>query len=308
MPCGFGDGSRRCRPCTNFLEPPLRPDLYLWPDRVEGHSMMTATLLFFTTLFWGQSNAPFSEPNTPPPTSSKDHKPQSQEIGGSDAYAKRFGNIEVLSDTGGVNLRPYLQVVVERVRKNWHSLIPESARWRHGKVVIEFAIAKDGKVQGMKLIPTSFISLSSSGDVVLDRAAWGGILASAPFPPLPTEFTGQFLTLRLPFYYNPGKGEIVEDPSKSGIAVSLSPAGGGIQVPVGGSKLVAATVTGTPDKAVEWELTGAGCSGLFCGKVVDGLYNAPTVLPSLPSVTITAISKADPTARATLTVFIVQPH
>jgi hypothetical protein len=53
----------------------------------------------------------------------------------------------------------------------------------------------------MKLIATS-------GDTALDRAAWGGITASDPFPPLPTEFGGQYLALRFRFYYNPDKGEM----------------------------------------------------------------------------------------------------
>jgi hypothetical protein len=39
-----------------------------------------------------------------------------------------------------------------------------------------------------------------SGDVALDRAAWNGITSSNPFPPLPTDFTGPSLALRVRFY------------------------------------------------------------------------------------------------------------
>jgi TonB family protein len=81
------------------------------------------------------------------------------------------------------------------VRKNWIRLIPESDQMKKGKLAIEFAITKDGKVAGMKLV-------GSSGDVALDRAAWGGITASNPFPPLPSEFGGPYLALRFRFYYN----------------------------------------------------------------------------------------------------------
>jgi hypothetical protein len=49
---------------------------------------------------------------------------------------------------------------------------------------------------------------SPSGDVSLDRAAWGGITASNPFAPLPGEFHGPYLALRFHFYYNPAKGDI----------------------------------------------------------------------------------------------------
>ena len=39
----------------------------------------------------------------------------------------------------------------------------------------------------------------------LDRAAWGGITACNPFDPLPQQFKGDYLALRMHFYYNPEK-------------------------------------------------------------------------------------------------------
>ena len=50
--------------------------------------------------------------------------------------------------------------------------------------------------------------VASSGDVALDRPAWGSITASNPFPPLPSEFTGPYLALRFRFYYNPDKADL----------------------------------------------------------------------------------------------------
>jgi outer membrane biosynthesis protein TonB len=49
--------------------------------------------------------------------------------------------------------------------------------------------------------------VSTSGDVALDRAAYGGITASNPFPRLPGEFAGQALRLRFMFFYNPDPRE-----------------------------------------------------------------------------------------------------
>jgi len=115
-----------------------------------------------------------------------------------------MGPLDILTDTMGVDFGPYLQRVLHDVKVNWYNLIPESARapiMKKGKVSIEFAIMKDGSVAGMKLIATS-------GDVALDRGAWGGITASNPFPPLPSEFGGQYLALRFHFYYNPDKGDL----------------------------------------------------------------------------------------------------
>jgi TonB family protein len=111
--------------------------------------------------------------------------------------------LDVLSDTQGVDFGPYLSRIVAVVRMNWYNLIPEEARppmLKKGKVSIEFAILPDGKVAGMRLI-------GQSGDIALDRAAWGGITASNPFSPLPSEFHGPYLALRFHFYYNPVRGE-----------------------------------------------------------------------------------------------------
>jgi len=114
------------------------------------------------------------------------------------------GNMEVLSDTMGVDFGPYLSRVLHDVKQNWYLLIPEIARaplMKKGRVSIEFAITKDGHVAGMRLS-------GGSGDTSLDRAAWGGITASNPFPPLPGEFRGDYLALRFHFFYNPDKNEM----------------------------------------------------------------------------------------------------
>jgi len=120
---------------------------------------------------------------------------------GTGARGRAQGNLEILSDTQGVDFGPYLQRILEDVRENWYRLIPESAEMKKGKLAIEFAITKDGKIADMRLVATS-------NDVALDRAAWGGITASNPFPPLPSEFNGPYLALRFRFYYNPDKSEL----------------------------------------------------------------------------------------------------
>ena len=108
------------------------------------------------------------------------------------------GGVEVLSDTMGVNFDPYLKRIVQIVNENWHTLLPESVYppiRKSGTVAIEFAILKDGTVAGMKLA-------GSSGDPPLERACWGSITNSVPFPPLPQEFAGQYLALRFIYCYN----------------------------------------------------------------------------------------------------------
>ena len=108
----------------------------------------------------------------------------------------RLGSsLELVSDPMGVDFRPYLIRVLASVRRNWYAVIPESARLgRTGKVIIQFAIAKDGNV------PKLVIAVPSGADP-LDRAAVAGISASNPFPPLPSEFRGNQIRLQLAFDY-----------------------------------------------------------------------------------------------------------
>jgi TonB family protein len=120
---------------------------------------------------------------------------------GTGAHGRQLGALDILSDTQGVDFGPYLQRILQDVKENWYHLIPESAEMKKGKLAIEFAITKDGKVADMRLI-------ASSGDTALDRPAWGSITASNPFPPLPSDFTGPYLALRFRFYYNPDKSEL----------------------------------------------------------------------------------------------------
>ena len=59
----------------------------------------------------------------------------------------------------------------------------------------KFVIQPDGSVAGLQVV-------STSGDIALDRPAYGSITGSNPFPPLPKGFTGPYLGLRFSYYYN----------------------------------------------------------------------------------------------------------
>ncbi|HZQ93528.1 MAG TPA: TonB family protein [Candidatus Sulfotelmatobacter sp.] len=120
---------------------------------------------------------------------------------GTGQKGRQLGQLDILSDTQGVDFGPYLQRILQVVKQNWYILIPESAEMKKGKLAIEFAITKDGQVADMRLV-------ASSGDVALDRPAWGSITNSNPFPPLPGNFNGPFLALRFRYYYNPDKADL----------------------------------------------------------------------------------------------------
>ena len=113
------------------------------------------------------------------------------------------GGAEILSDTLGVDFGPYMKRIIYDTERAWWPIIPEVARPplnKQGKVLVRFKILKDGSVKEMLLE-------GPSGDVSLDRAAWGGITGASPFPPLPKEFKGPYLELRFYFLYNIKPGE-----------------------------------------------------------------------------------------------------
>ncbi len=102
----------------------------------------------------------------------------------------------ILSNTRGVDFGPYLAQILAIVRENWYAVIPESARLgEKGEVSLVFDIQKDGSVPKVELV-------SSSGKRPLDLAAIASIRASIPFPPLPSEFTGNHLLLQFNYFYN----------------------------------------------------------------------------------------------------------
>lgn len=114
------------------------------------------------------------------------------------------GDLEILSDTLGVDFGPYLRRLKLTVQEHWYQIMPESAmppEMKKGRVVVEFAILKDGRVAGLRII-------NGSGDISLDRAAYGGITYSNPLPALPENFKGDYLLLRATFFYNPDKNDL----------------------------------------------------------------------------------------------------
>lgn len=109
------------------------------------------------------------------------------------------GGVQVLSDTQGVDFNPYLQKVIRETYRTWDPLIPEEVNppiLKRGQCEIVFTILPNGRVQAHSMLLTG-----RSGDVALDRAAWGSI-EGADYPPLPREFHGPYLQLRFRFQYN----------------------------------------------------------------------------------------------------------
>jgi outer membrane biosynthesis protein TonB len=109
------------------------------------------------------------------------------------------GGVEILSDTQGVDFKPWLERWHRETERVWNKLIPDEVnppKLKKGQVLIRFKVLPNGR-----LMDGSMTLEGSSGDVVLDRAAWGALVGSN-YPPLPREFHGPYLDLRARFMYN----------------------------------------------------------------------------------------------------------
>src|SRR5579864_2411842 len=97
------------------------------------------------------------------------------------------------------------------------------------------------------------------------------------------------------------------------VSVAISP--GAITMATLATQPFTATVSGSTNTAVTWQVNGvsggSSTNGLVSTTVLgtnsEGLYLAPSAVPSPASVSVTAISQADPTKSATATVTIQLP-
>ena len=240
-------------------------------------------------------------------------------------WIDRHGPIEVLSDTKGFNLKPYLKEVVAKMRTTWITLAPNTVRApvnEQGHVSIEFRLMKDGHIEDVKYH-------ESSGNEGLDRAAYGAIMGSGPMPPLPAEFQCQFVKLRFHFYYNQSPGETEErgpddrvvpcvtgkvEPEEAQnkvtitkkVSMVVSPSS--IRLAPGAKARFSAKIFGLVDSAVTWSVRGSGCEASTCGVISsEGLYTAPDKIPNPPAVRVVATSTVTPTNSASSTVTIAVP-
>jgi outer membrane biosynthesis protein TonB len=109
------------------------------------------------------------------------------------------GGVQVLSDTQGVDFNGWLQRWHRETERTWDPLIPDEVNapiLKSGMVAIRFKVLPNGR-----LMDGSLVLEGRSGDVALDRAAWGALTGSN-YPPLPRDFHGPYLELRAYFLYN----------------------------------------------------------------------------------------------------------
>ena len=102
----------------------------------------------------------------------------------------QFLGIEILTDTRGVDFGPYIKQVKQKISEG-SSTKEIGADSDHDPIsVLSFTITPDGKISALHLD-------ESSRDSGLDRAAWQSITQAKTFPPLPKDFHGASLSLRV---------------------------------------------------------------------------------------------------------------
>jgi hypothetical protein len=114
----------------------------------------------------------------------------------------------------------------------------------------------------------------------------------------------------------------VADPTQSGAAlatitaaapppppVSVSIAPGIASLQTGASQEFTATVTNTTNAMVTWQVNGVAGGSATVGVITtSGVYSAPSLVPSPATVTLTAVSAADPMRSGAAQVTITAPQ
>ena len=103
--------------------------------------------------------------------------------------------VAILSDTEGVDFGPYVSGLVADLQHNWKWAKPEWMDTRKLVVFISFQVQPGGSIWASDPIVER-----TSGEKTFDDAAIDAIHASNPFEPLPPEFHGAYLELRVGFF------------------------------------------------------------------------------------------------------------
>lgn len=117
---------------------------------------------------------------------------------GADGQGLLGAGVQILTPTDGVDFSNYLTRLIARVKQNWESVMPISARMGDkGVVVMQFHIMRNGNMP-----PPEPVLERTSGKEPLDRAAGAALTESNPFEPLPSAYTRPYIELRIIFLYN----------------------------------------------------------------------------------------------------------
>ncbi|MGH9866526.1 MAG: TonB C-terminal domain-containing protein, partial [Candidatus Acidiferrales bacterium] len=178
------------KPLTQMENPPPKQKLNLDLPRLSPGRALQENAQQALQHRSSSSSASFSEPMPLGPGA-----PLPSGAGGQGLLGS---GVQILTPTEGVDFSNYLARLLARVKQNWYSVMPISARMGDkGVVVMRFHIMRNGDM------PNTEPALErTSGKEPLDRAAGAALTESNPFEPLPSAFTGPYIELRIAFLYN----------------------------------------------------------------------------------------------------------
>lgn len=136
-----------------------------------------------------------------------------------------------------------------------------------------------------------------------------GTISSTGLYVAPASVPDGFIIIRAVSQADPGKSgstTVTVTAPANPIAVSINPASASL--PVNGTQQFTATVTGSQNTAVNWQVNNVSGGNSTTGTITaNGLYKAPTAIPS-GAITVTAVSLADSTKKASANVAIINPN
>jgi periplasmic protein TonB len=97
-------------------------------------------------------------------------------------------------DTPEPRFQDYFNKIRDRIKANWVYPRPAGERNIEGELLIEFHIAKDGRLEYIEL-------RHSSGTPILDDAALTAVKLAQPFPPVPDDISKHSLAINGQFRY-----------------------------------------------------------------------------------------------------------
>jgi TonB family protein len=102
--------------------------------------------------------------------------------------------VDLLSDTNGADLGPYVRILIADLKKHWLPPAAESANQtplKQEETLLRFTIAPDGQISAMRLE-------NPAQDTAFDKAAWKAATMITPMP-LPAGMKGSSLTVLVHF-------------------------------------------------------------------------------------------------------------
>jgi TonB family protein len=97
-------------------------------------------------------------------------------------------------ETNEPRFQAYFSKIREKIRATWTYPTAAGERGIQGEVVVEFRIAKDGRLESVQV-------RRSSGATILDDYSLRAVQTAAPFPPVPDDVTKETLTVESTFRY-----------------------------------------------------------------------------------------------------------